>query len=211
MSLTPGYTPRVTLARVEKLAALPKYSADILPDDKVIVAMVRGYFEKTMGDPTRNDRRFYDDAAVIVAPDCFIAFNANVDPGAYREGIASLKEGVWRYRPGIHGLSKPKAQQYAAFVQAEEVVVFRDGTQIFEKGYRHPKYGLCEGKGYWRGWFGINQHKGGINSVSSLGCLTIPPAQWPRYHAELNAALKRLGQKTYPTILAPVADLPAAA
>lgn len=152
--------------------------------DSVILVGKRGYYAKTMGPTPGNDRGLYDDALFIVAPDLFAAFNANVDPSAFRPGIANLKPGVWRYKPGQHGVTfKRTGYPYPAFVQAGAVAVARDG------------------KGDDTGWFGINIHRGSNTTTSSLGCQTIPPKQWDHFRDTLNAALKRHGQKSFPYVL----------
>jgi lysozyme len=124
---------------------------------------VRGYYRNTMGERGKNDRRLYDDAIFIVTPERVYSFNANTDPGAFYKGIASLKAGEYLYKIGIHGLSKPKAFQYRALIQAGPVTVARDGV------------------GDDTGFFGINIHRGGILRVSSIGCQTIPPHQWSAF------------------------------
>lgn len=173
--LPPG-RPRLTRQKAEDLArkgGVPKETA-------VYLVGIRGYYHDDHGD---NQRGIYDDAIVLVSPSAFVTFNANVDPSAFRDGIASLMPGLYRYKTGIHGLSKPKAQQYEALVQADEVTVRRDGGKM-ESGY-----------------FGINIHRGGANGTSSLGCQTIYPAQWPGFMALLKADLKRHGQRTVPYLL----------
>jgi len=176
MNIIPANRPRLTESEARKILAKEKVSG-------VAVIGIRGYYTQSMGDPTKNDRGIYDDALFIVSPDAFIAFNGNTDPSISRHRVAVLKEGVWQYRIGIHGLSKPKAQQYQAYVQAAPVTVIRDGV------------------GPDTGWFGINIHRGGNNTTSSLGCQTIPPAQWESFRTTLNAQLKRHNQKTFSYIL----------
>ena len=151
--------------------------------DLVAVLAIRGYYLDSMGAKGRNDRGIYDDALIVVSPDCHVAFNGNTDPSVFRKHIATLQPGVWRYRSGIHGLSKPKAQQYSAFVQAGPVTVSRDGEPS-ETGY-----------------FGINIHRGGNSGTSSLGCQTVPPAQWISFRSLVNDQLKRHGQKSFPYVL----------
>jgi hypothetical protein len=91
-----------------------------------------------------------------------VAFNANCDPSRTERGIARLCVGRWKYRPGIHNLSKdPKEHpHYEALVQAGHVTVDRGAGNLDT------------------GFFGINIHCGGNTTTSSLGCQTIPPAQW---------------------------------
>lgn len=151
--------------------------------DAVAVVGMRGYYLDSMGAKGRNDRGIYDDAIFVATPSAYVAFNANVDPSVVRKHIASLKPGLWRYKVGTHGLSKPKAQQYTALVQAAPVTVARDG------------------EGDDTGWFGINIHRGGFGTTSSLGCQTIHPDQWPAFIALVQSELKRHAQKTVPYLL----------
>ncbi len=147
---------------------------------EVILLGVRGYYHDKHSD---NKRGIYDDAVAIIGPEHFSTYNANTDPSVFRPRIAALNEGIWEYKPGTHGLSKPKAQQYQAFVQAVPVTVQRDGH------------------GDDTGWFGINIHRGSNNGTSSLGCQTIPPAQWKAFRSTLMDQLKRVGQKTFLYVL----------
>jgi len=113
------------------------------------------------------DDRFYHCYGGDVTP-----YPGNVDPSALAKGRATLAPmRVFHYRAGIHGLSKPKARQYAALVQAEQVTVLRHG------------------QGAGTGWFGINHHRGGVNSTSSLGCQTYPPHVWSEAKSRLYAAI----------------------
>jgi lysozyme len=124
----------------------------------------RGYFGDTLGAVGQNDVGLYDDAIWLVERESMTAFNANCDPTRLAPGIARLLPGRWKYRPGTHGLSRPKAQQYEALVQAGHVTVSRGG-------------GVLD-----TGFFGINIHCGGEHGTSSLGCQTIPPDQWGDKH-----------------------------
>ena len=154
-----------------------------VPPGTVALLGVRGYYRDTMGQPGKNDRGIYDDAIFLVSPSVHAAFNANTDPSIFRPHIASLVPGLWQYKIGTHGLSKPKALRYTALVQAAEVEVSRD-QETAE-----------------RGWFGINIHRGGRNGTSSLGCQTIHPDQWPAFIALVQAELRRAGQKAIPYLL----------
>lgn len=145
---------------------------------EVCIIGLRGFFS-----PGKNKRAVYDDAIFVLADNCFVAFNANCDPGAFRTRIANLKEGSWLYKIGIHGLSKPKALQYKALVQANEVTVVRDNV------------------GLDTGWFGINIHRGQKSSVSSLGCQTIPPDQWQSFISLVESQMKMRKQKTIRYVL----------
>ncbi len=154
---------------------------------------VRGYYRRTMGDPSRNDRGIYDDAIFLHGTNgTHIAFTANVDPSVSRPGIATLCSGLWSYRLGIHGLSRPKAQQYTALVQAAPVTVRRDPSR--------PGGNPTSDTGF----FGINIHRGSATTTSSIGCQTIHPSQWDAFIASVKDQLARAGQKQIPYLLTDV-------
>lgn len=134
---------------------------------------VRGYYRTTMGDPTANDRGFYDDAVFLVRPDgAVFSFNANTDPAIYRHGIATLAEGVWQYEVGLH------RGKYLALRQATPVTVQRDSPH----GPNHaPAHDV--------GMFGINIHRGGVTATHSEGCQTIVPHQYTEFMAAVVAAM----------------------
>jgi lysozyme len=182
---TPYDRPR--LSRAEALHFIP---FDLLgaasSSHPVLLLGLRGYYKNSMGQPGKNDRGIYDDAIFLISPDAFVSFNANCDPSIYRKGIATLAAGTWWYRLGIHGLSKPKPLQYEALVQAGPVRVERDGQTQPELGF-----------------FGINIHRGGQSGTSSLGCQTIPPAQWPSFISLVKSELARHRQKKLPYVLQP--------
>lgn len=148
--------------------------------DRVALVGIRGYYHD---DHSNNLRGIYDDAIFLVAPEAYVAFNANTDPSIFRRGIAKLKAGLWRYRLGTHGLSRPKSQRYTALVQADKVTVLRDGT------------------GMDSGWFGINIHRGGYGTTSSLGCQTIVPSQWDNFIGLVRQEMGRVGAQTIPYLL----------
>jgi lysozyme len=173
-------TPRASRTLIERLV---KKTAKELP--AVYLVGVRGYYRDTMGKSGVNDRNLYDDAAFVVGPETFAAFNFNTDPSAWRKGIATLVPGVHLYRPGNHGISRPGGG-YPAFrpaTKGEALPVSRDGIL-------DPKPGIA-----------INIHRGGRTTTSSGGCQTVPPAQWAAFHALLAKELKAAGQKTFPYIL----------
>lgn len=150
---------------------------------QVTLLGVRGYYLNSMGAAGKNDRRMYDDAIFLVTPDKVLSFNANVDPGAFKARIANLVCGEWRYKLGIHGLSKPKPLQYQALVQAAKVTVKRDE-------YGHES-----------GYFGINIHKGGFFKVSSIGCQTIAPLQWTEFIGSVKREMEKFDQHEIPYVL----------
>lgn len=164
-------------------AKTASFLADAGVREAVALVGLRGYYRDTMGAPGANDRGIYDDALFLLTPAVHASFNANTDPSVARPHIATLRAGLWRYKIGTHGLSRPKAQQYTALVQAAEVTVGRDGERAET------------------GWFGINIHRGGYGTTSSLGCQTLWPDQWPAFIALVQGELKRHGQKTLPYLL----------
>jgi len=143
----------------------------------------RSYYRDTMGEPGEGDWGIYDDAIILRSPTAFATFNANTDPSHHHPGVAVLKPGVWQYKVGIHGLSRPAANRYEALVQAGAVTVAR------------------EGQGDDTGWFGINIHRGGWTTTSSEGCQTIHPDQWSEFIALVKAELRRYGAATLPYAL----------
>jgi hypothetical protein len=155
--------------------------------DPVCLVGIRGYYRDSMGAKGANDRGIYDDAIILVSPNAHVAFNANVDPAGVginpkvRKGFASLATGVWRYKLGQHGLRS--GNPYKALVQGGPVTVNRDGGKA-ETGY-----------------FGINIHKGSVRSVSSEGCQTIPPAQWPAFITMVETEMRRNNAKTVSYVL----------
>ncbi len=161
--------PRLDRNAAEQILHTSKVTSE------VAIIGIRGYFRDTMGQRGVNDRGIYDDALFIISPAAFVSFNGNVDPSVYGKAIAVLQPGVWSYKLGIHGLSKPAAQRYKALIQAGAVTVRRDQA------------------GYDTGYFGINFHRGGRTSTSSLGCQTVPPDQWPAFIALVEVELKRAG------------------
>jgi len=179
--MIPKNRPRIERKTTEKLLASRKVS------DPVCLVGIRGYYRDTMGAVGKQDRGIYDDAIILVSPNVHAAFNANVDPGAYGKnpkigkGYASLKPGVYRYKLGKHGLRS--GNPYRALVQGNPVTVSRDGGED-ETGY-----------------FGINIHKGSNRSVSSEGCQTIPPAQWPAFITMVETEMKRNNAKTLSYVL----------
>ena len=157
-----------------------------IPDKwKMFIVGVRGYYFKTMGDPSRNDRNLYDDAAFVFGPSGFRAFNFNTDPSSYRKGIASLVPNfVYWYRKGPHGISR--GNPYPAFRPAspgERSKVTRDKTT-------NPWDGTA-----------INIHRGGRSTTSSLGCQTLPPAQWDEFYAYVSGEMAKSGSDKFPYII----------
>lgn len=174
----PGARPRASRSAVIAAVHAAHPGHDFA--NRLTVVGVRGYYRDTLGVVGVNDRGLYDDALFIVAPEAFVAFNANTDPSRSRKGrgtgagkgMASLRPGLWPvYRFDKH------AGKYDALCQrAGRVTVMRDGDPPY------PDTGM----------FGINIHRGGNTTTGSEGCQTIPPDQWPAFIATAHDQAKRL-------------------
>lgn len=175
----PQSRPELTMELMAKLENYAK-EAGVDTSKQMCIIGIRGFYNKGV-----NQRAIYDDAIFVMHPNLVDrAFNANTDPGAFKKNIAMLKAGVWKYKLGIHGLSKPKILQYEALVQDAEVAVTRDQRSSDFTGY-----------------FGINIHKGGYTKVSSLGCQTIHPRQWSEFIGYVKSNMRSLNQKQIKYIL----------
>jgi lysozyme len=161
MSITPPNRPRLTRPELKERIrdAFNVQPADLPP---FYICGIRGYYRDTMGKPGANDRGLYDDALFVVSPNVFAGFNGNTDPSTHRQRIANLEPGIWpSYQFDTHGGSVPHP---AICQRLGPVTVRRDGV------------------GLDTGMFGINIHRGGNNGTSSLGCQTVPPAQWEAFY-----------------------------
>lgn len=179
----PGKKPNVS--KEQTLNLINAMGVDLKKYPCVLVG-VRGFYP-AMGLEDVNDRQMYDDAFIFYSPSIFATFNGNVDPNGYRygygtgsrKGMASLKTGVWHYQKGLH-------KGYPAFIQADKVTVIRDGK---DADYEDT------------GFFGINIHRGGETSTSSLGCQTVPTSQWGTFRSLIYAELERHNQAIFPYVL----------
>lgn len=153
--------------------------------DTACIVGVRGYYLNEYGIKGRNDRGVYDDALFIFNGFDIFGFNGNVDPSKQginpkiNKGYANLNAGEYVYKLGIHGLSKDVSKQYEALIQAKKVDLTRDGGKE-ESGF-----------------FGINIHKGGVNSTSSEGCQTITPTQWTEFISTVKSIWNKSDNITY--------------
>lgn len=184
MNIIPVARPGIRRSKAEEI--LRAHCVDL---NVPAILGVRGYYLNTMGEVGRNDIGKYDDALIVITPTAYVTYNANCDPSIHRARIAHLKEGVWLYKVGTHGWSKPKHLRYDALVQADEVVVDRENVTADDRGY-----------------FGINIHRGGEAGTSSLGCQTIPPSQWNSFIELIQAELGRHDRSTIPYCLVSNAD-----
>lgn len=162
----PSTRPRLSFGELANRVAPLGLRVD---QDPVFVVGIRGYYRNSMGAPHVNDRGIYDDAIFLASRSFFGAYNANTDPSTRRpghgfgnaKGMARLQPGLWR----VHRFDKHKGQYLALCQRGGPVDVMRDGTP----DYPH------------RGMFGINIHRGGVNTTSSLGCQTLHPDQWKSF------------------------------
>lgn len=163
---TPAQKPRLSSTELRKRIA--PFNLDRSRHPLVIVG-IRGYYLNSMGQRGVNDRGIYDDAIFIDAPQVTAAYNANTDPTGYRKGsgfgntkgMATLYPGLWL----VHKFGLHKGKYMALVQRMGEVTVLRDGTPDYDD----------------TGYFGINIHKGGLNSTNSEGCQTIHPTQWDSF------------------------------
>lgn len=173
-------------------------------DDNVFILGRTGYYRDTMGEPGKNDINIYDDAICLVTPTRCVPYNANTDPSRIIKGVAKLMSGRWLYKIGKHGLQT--SNPYTALVQAAEVIVYRSEMVDYPKGH-HGDLGYHMGGGEFKGWFGINHHKGGHTTTSSLGCQTTHPSQWGDYIEKVKATMAFYSLDRIPYILTEREDL----
>lgn len=195
--------PTTTKALIEKAVwDLIPFTYDIFTTTPVVVAAIRG-FHLDMGAAAKNDRGIYDDAFFVICGEEMVGFPGNTDPSRYREGIAFVEGNqlIW-YKPGWHGYGKPSG--HPAFRQDSRIVVRRDGG-------RGPGISLGDGRfrDTDRSPFWCNNHAGGDNTTSSLGCLTLPKTDiWPAYYQLIMAKLKVHNQKRFPLFLIDAPKIP---
>lgn len=152
------------------------------PLPKHFVLAVRGYYDKSIGDPG-NDICAYDDAFFIVSPESFTSWNGNTDPTSYgwnksaSKFMARLRVGSWWMRSVIH------RGKYQAYGQSSDPVTV---DRVRENGSVSHKE---------TGEFGINLHLGGYNTPSSAGCCTLPPNQWNEFRTRLNSVIAKNGSR----------------
>lgn len=171
-------------------------------EDQVALVGVRSYYRNTMGKPAKNDRGIYDDAIFLVSPTAFLGCNANTDPSIYRKGhgpgsakgVAMLKEGIWRFTTGYH------RGQYRALRQSGFFTLYRDADESVPES-KVKYYDTVRVYEDTTDSSGINIHKGGFSTTSSLGCQTIHPDQWEEFIALVYNHLKLYKQKSIPYLL----------
>lgn len=154
------------------------------PLGAVRVVAIRGYYLRTMGKPTENDRGIYDDALILMGPNYYQTFNANTDPSTEKPGMATLLPGWHLFKQGWHGYGKPSGHRAFRPANVAEVLpVLRDG----QKGI---KQGLA-----------INLHSGGFVNTGSAGCQTVRADEWREFQNAAYKLMDKEGQKTLPYLL----------
>lgn len=182
--MLPPAKPRLSSTKLRELISRFQIDRDKYP---MVLVGIRGYYRDTMGAKGKNDRGIYDDAMFIDTPNCTVSFNANTDPSVTKPGRAVLVPGVYyAHRFDTHYGS---ASQYPAICQrADSVWVLRDGKKEKEEG----KVGT-----------GINIHRGGLKTTSSLGCQTIPPTQWQGFYSLAKSEAVRLYGERWNRVVIP--------
>lgn len=159
----PKERPKAT--REEALDYIPLRFASVKVEPLFLLG-IRGYYKASFGNPTANDRIFFDDALFIIETaknGIFESFNFNTDPSpAFRQHVATLKaDEVYDVVQHMH------KGQYKA-LQIVKDIVSRDGESGYDIG-RH----------------GINFHYDAeFYSKNSLGCQTVPRSQWLDFQSE---------------------------
>lgn len=189
MDFISATTPRLSARELLKKLATHKIDFD---KHKLIIVGIRGYYKNTLGEVGKNDRGIYDDAIFVYSPVGMVAYNGNTDPTGFRKGdgagstkgMAVLKTGAYyAHKLGLH-----KGKYLALVQRLGKVTVIRDGIN-----------GDYEDTGEG---FGINIHKGEMDSTSSEGCQTIPPTQWNGFINLVKELAKRYyGNKWEDTVI----------
>lgn len=186
MAIQPSQKPALALERVDYLLKRKGYDKH---RSKVILVGIRGYYLDTIGEKGKNDYGHYDDFLAWVWPTGYATFNANTDPsrigwnpnaGRY---MARLRTGIWDF------VMRKHKNSYEAFGQGENKVAV---DRVNEKNMVMD---------VTTGLFGINIHKGGENSTSSEGCITLPADQWSEFKSLGYSLLKSRNQKSFKFIL----------
>jgi lysozyme len=177
--LIPDNKPKIKRADIENILSFYRLDFSI-----PTLVGIRNYYQ------SMPERGVYGDAFTWISDRHFSTYNGNTEASKYRKGfgygsekgMACLKEGVWKYKTGIHNGSIP----HMAFRQYDEVTVIRDGNR---GGYQDT------------GFFAINIHRGSNYGTSSLGCQTIPPVQWDAFRQTGYSLLKEAGMSNFNYLL----------
>ena len=212
--ILPADRPSLALATARALLGERGISA------AVALIGVRGFFA-SMGATAGNDPGVYDDAIFLVTEAACTGFNANTDPTKYQTPNVTLKPGKWRYRIGLH---KGYEALVESGLPGDEVWVVAHPRELgdYHRFTQSPGVNLGHSLGskqaYWAAleqkgarrvpsddpeWPDIeypmsaliNIHRGAADSTSSMGCQTVPPAQWQEFITSVKAALQAASQE----------------
>lgn len=201
MSITPASNPKLSRLDAEHYLYTFEKSVEKYP---VRLLGIRGYYKKTMGNPTTNDFGIYDDALCILSPTLFATFNFNTDPSRQTPGLSILQAPqLVLYKRGIHKISVATKEQLATMLrtgkdipgirphwalrQFSNVTVLKHGT-------------ISTDTPATRRW--INLHRGGITLTNSEGCQTVPPEDYSDfYDNKLVPELAKYNQEIIPYVL----------
>jgi lysozyme len=178
-SKIPSERPKITREKAEEYFAT--HGGLNFKKHPLYVLGIRGYYTKSLGDPSKNDFGIYDDCICLITENGFTAFNANTDPSKLQRG-SSIKKGTAVLQPGlwtVYGLDLHKGSYPALCQRLGDVLVWRykaDGTRYSESGM-----------------FGINIHCGGKSSTNSEGCQTIYPMQYGEWLFKVTVELAKYG------------------
>lgn len=142
---------------------------------RIAVVGIRGY-GKQFRDATSGGNLIgkYDDAICVVTPTTSRTFLGNTDPTyAVKDGVGRAQltvPQVFDMAPGIHGKSKPAAEQRIAFCPV-------DGTAGGVSIVRYAADGTI-GPVLKGQHIGSNLHDGAITTTGSLACQTVAPEDW---------------------------------
>lgn len=157
----------------------------------------------------------YDDIAGLYTPDGYQEFKFNTLPSAWRQDMACLVPGVYRWRKGLHGMhhlnlgkdkdgavASPKDQAAYAWLLAHP------GQDHPDPAFRLTYWAFreippmrvirCGHSGTFTDSdaapFFIDGHHGGLNGTSSEACQTWPIEIWHAVRAAGFGAMDKYGQ-----------------
>lgn len=169
----------------------------------------------------------YDDILALLSPDQYIEFKGNTLPSVDEKNVAVLQPGVYKYAPGLHGVSHLEHLSSGALTPGDKVIY---DWLMNNKGKDYPRP-VLDAQGhtrlipYWAyrqsgpvkihrigaltpvmdgypanpAWIDI--HKGGYNLTSSLGCQTCYPDLWDSLRSLGFSEMEKYQQTTIPYIL----------
>ena len=170
---------------------------------EVVALFIRGYREKTMGDPDRNDVGMIDDYALWRSPSQRFHCNCNTDPSriGWNPGVgkpyAMLQPGIWDFYPGAHRGKRPALRQADDAATAKRLGIRNEGKFLVKR-----MWGWDDPRNYdeW-GHQQINIHPMSVSSTSSWACLTIPIDYVSPWLGGVTRALSACSQATIPVAL----------